>query len=824
MRFTPLLGDAGGICLPLPFDRGYHTPAFAAVSAAFRGYYEDIGLRPPRIPLYSCASAAPFPDTAAGARKLAAQQWSSRVRFRETIEQHARRRRAPFRRGRARRRNLTAFVNDVLAGKERSALATNVRRRNGVEQFLAVLAELYVNRKPLALARLFAGRDCVRAEARPARPARRHAAHSSTTPCPCCASRPTSAPNCSGSPQAPAQVRLQSETVNAEAEEAPVPAPDRHAGVMADYFELMRGFLDQQQAVVAQHLTAGASDAPAASDAPNLAPLLDAIVERDSVHLVASCHLSLADNFLRSHVLSGAVSEVDPALSGLACMPLMVSLEIMAEACSVLAGTAALRVIENVRAFDWIALDDEALSLEVRAEVVDAGAGVYRAQLMNGATLAAVADFRFEPQWRLGALQPLEAAREFRWRGDELYTTGMFHGPVFRSVRNIEGWSDGGIDAALFDADLDGFLVDGATPALVLNPVLLDAVGQLAAYWTAQHAGTDFNCFPSTIGRIELYSSCPAGIQGLALKGRQHPADGSADAIAAPRSWSFECLGTDGSALFRVDDLVNVYFEVPHSFYEVRRDPLLGLLGHASPAAAFDAMSVWQVPHFSEAFCAQSNAIFLRILAHALLSFDERAQWRGLTGSVKQKRQWLFGRAAIKEAVRVLLYEQTGRLLYPSDITVLHDAHGAPVVDGWWCGVVAAAPHVSLSHNERASLAVAARDCPVGVDLEDLGRIQRPELLADSLTLVERASLHGLEGEALEDRLLRLWCAKEAVAKQLGIGLGGAPDRFDVSFVDAELGRAWVDFEGAAVSVDIVRDGRAVIAIAADAAPSIGLA
>ena len=256
----------------------------------------------------------------------------------------------------------------------------------------------------------------------------------------------------------------------------------------------------------------------------------------------------------------------------------------------------------------------------------------------------------------------------------------------------------------------------------------------------------------------------------------------------------------------------------------MRRDPLLGLLGQASPAAAFDGMSLWQVPHFNDAFCAQSNGIFLRILAHALLSFDERPQWRALTGSVKQRRQWLLGRAAIKEAVRVLLYEQTGRLLYPSDITVLHDAHGAPVVDGWWRGTLADAPHVSLSHNERASLAAAAMDCPVGVDLEDLGRIQRPELLADSLTQVERAGLQGLDGEALEDRLLRLWCAKEAAAKRLGVGLGGSPDRFDVRFVDAGLGRARVDFEGAEVSVDIVRDGRAVIAIAADAAAGIGLA
>jgi len=839
------LGDAGGICLPLAFDRGYHTPAFGVVSAAFRGYYRDIGLRPPRIPLYSCASAGLFADTAAEAQELASLQWSSRVRFRETVERmHADGVRHFIEVGPS--AHLTAFVNDVLAGKERCALATNVRRRNGVEQLLTVLAELYANGKPLVLGRLFADRECARPEAAAARNAqslglaldntmpmlrfsaderaelRRIVSAAVAEPAPAAtAAAPAperELPSATDTIADPPALAHQDET---ETEETPPAAAERHERVMADYFELMRGFLAQQRAVVAGRLMPELIEPSTPLAAPAVAPLLDEILERDTGHVVARCHLGLADNFLRSHVLSGTVSEVDAELSGLACVPLMVSLEIMAEACSVLAGTSALRVIENVRAFDWLALDDETLSLEVRAEVVDAAAGVYAARLMNGAMVAASAEFRFAAEWRLAELLPLGEARAFRWPGHELYSTGMFHGPVFQSVRQIEGWSGDGIDATLSDVSLDGFLVDGATPALVLNPVLLDAVGQLAAYWTAQLAGTDFNCFPSTIGRIELYASCPAGLQGLVLKGRQRPIDPSADGIAAPRSWRFECLAGDGGVLFRVDDLVNVHFEVPHSFYEVRRDPRLGLLGQASPTASFDGMSVWQLPHFSEAFCAQSNGIFLRILAHALLSFDERAQWRGLTGSVKRRRQWLFGRAAIKEAVRVLLYEQTGQLLYPSDITVVHDANGAPLVDGWWCGVLADAPHVSLSHNDRASLAVAATDCPVGVDLEDLGRIQRPELLADSLTRVERASLQGLEGEALEDRLLRFWCAKEATAKRLGVGLGGSPDRFDVRFVDAGFGRAQVDFEGTAVSVDIVRDGPAVIAIAADAAAGV---
>src|SRR5205814_4285264 len=354
---------------------------------------------------------------------------------------------------------------------------------------------------------------------------------------------------------------------------------------------------------------------------------------------------SLDDNCLRSPVLSGQVSEIDAQLSGLACVPLMVSLEIMAQACAVLAGSTALCVIENVRAFDWIALDEGALTLEVRADRVDAAAGIYRAQLHNGANRSVSADFIFQPAWQAAALAPLGETRASRWSGPELYATGMLHGPVFQSVREIDGWNDQGIDARLFNVSLDGFFAEGHQPRMVTNPVLLDAVGQLAAYWVAQHAGTDFNCFPSTIERIELYAPCPADLPGLQLRDREHTLDPAATDVSAARAWQFECVGAAGKVLLRVSNLVNVYFAVPHSFYQVRRNPLRGLLGRPSAAGASRGVSLWDVPHFDEDFCAQSNSIFLRILAHAVLSAEERPEWQALGGSVRRRREWLLGRA-----------------------------------------------------------------------------------------------------------------------------------------------------------------------------------
>ena len=816
-KLQEVLTGAGAICLPLPFDRGYHTPDFAGVSAAFAAYYGRIKLRAPRVPLYSCASARLFPGTAAGVRKLAAAQWSQKVRFRETIEQMVADGVDCFVEV-GPSGNLTTFVRDIPAGKAQVSIASNLRRRNGVEQLLTVLAQLYASGRPVRLQSLFDGRRIAAVDlAKPVDSRPYGVLLDNTMPMIRYSDLDREALRTFGAPAiaTPPVAGVEASVVAREPETAPYIDTDPRAGVMAEYFEVMRGFLEQQRAVVqswqASPVETAAREPAGVADFP----FLSEVLEQDEHHLVALCHLSLADNFLRSHVLSGRVSEIDAELSGLSCVPLMVSVEIMAEACSLLAGNTSLHVIENVRAFGWIALDDGALTIEVCAEVVDTARSLYRATILDGAEKVVSADFQFEPSWHAGALPPLGATRPSVWNGSELYTTGMFHGPIFQSVRQISGWNEQGMDADLSEVALQDFFEIGSTPRLVLNPILLDAVGQVAAYWIAQQVGVDFNCFPSTIERMELYAPCPAGLPGLTLKARQRALDAGVTDVSAPRVWDFECLDASGAPLLRVSKLVSVFFAVPHTFYEVRRDPLRGLLGQASAARPSVGVSLWEVPHYAEDFCAQSNAIFLRILAHALLGAEERAEWRALSGTVRRRREWLFGRAAVKEAVRISLFQQTGQLLYPSDIAVLHDELGAPFVDGWWRGDLAEAPQVSLSHTARACLvAVAAADSPVGVDFEDLGRIQQPELIVETLTAGERTALEGLAGAELDERLLRLWCAKEAAAKFLGVGLQGRPEAFEVRFVDAACERTLVVFENATVEVRTVCAGASVIAVA----------
>jgi len=257
---------------------------------------------------------------------------------------------------------------------------------------------------------------------------------------------------------------------------------------------------------------------------------------------------------------------------------------------------------------------------------------------------------------------------------------------------------------------------------------------------------------------------------------------------------------------------------VPPSYHMARVNPLQGFLGAPAEPLPVDGVALWQVPLIPGELCTQSGGICMRVLAHVLLSEEEREQWRMLQGSVRRHREWLSGRAALKEAVRSWIHTQTGQLLYSADIVVRHDPYGAPHVDGWWNGVLVDAPRVSLSHSGEACLvALAPPGLPVGVDLEVMGRVKQPELVAQALGAHERILVDGLAGAALDERVLRLWCAKEAAAKCLGIGLQGEPADFAIRQADEACENMRVEHPMGVIETHVVRRGDTLIAVATPA-------
>jgi acyl transferase domain-containing protein/phosphopantetheinyl transferase len=828
-RVQQLLTAQGGICMPLPFDRGYHTPVFAHVSQAFLKYYQSIKLGRPGVPLYSCATAALFPGRTAAVRQLAAAQWSQKVRFRETVlKMHDDGVRLFVEVGPS--SNLSAFVNDILIDRDFVSLATNQRRRGGVEQLLSVFGRLYVAGRGPALDRLFDQRaiDAIDLNGAPA--PRQRPLLDNTMPM----VRLTDADRAligtlfAAAPAAIADLAAPAAAVLPTTAQPTDPAgpaiADTRGQVMAEYFGVMRDFLEQQTSLVSRMAPV---DGPAVGEStsrcpharPGPAPMLDAVIEHDERHLVAQSHLSVhRDNFIRDHVLSGPVADPASGVHGLACMAFMASLELMAEACGVLAGRFDLTAIENVRAFDWIALDDGELVVEVRAEVLDAAAGRWAAHVITPRGKAVSGEFLFDDAPRLAAVAPLLERRPWGIDVPHVYTHGrygMFHGPVFQSIAAFDGWDDTGIDARLTSCSIDGFFETGWRPELVLNPVLLDAMSQVVPCWLVQYVGPEFHAFPSSIGRIEFLAPCPTDRQGMTLRARQRPVDPERADIHAPRSWAFECVDEDGRPLMRATDLVNLFFMVTPSYHAARTHPLGGWLGGPMAEQPAPGVTLWSVPMLPEELCTQSGGICLRIISQVLLGEAERDEWRDLAGDLRRRREWLFGRGAIKEAVRHWVWQQTGEMLYPTEVEVCRDAQGAPSVRGDWVGVLIEAPRVSLSHSGESCLAaVAAPDCMVGVDVEEVARTRSPELIAGSFAADEQAMLGGLEGRAYTERVLRLWCAKEATAKCLGTGLQGQPEAFRVVQADQDCGMMQVKSAWGDATASVHAVGGAIIAVA----------
>ena len=150
----------GGICIPLPFDRAYHTPLFQPVMEALRTHYNAIEAGQMKATLYSCATTEPYPTDPQAARILCAQQWVLPVRFRETIEKvYADGVRTFIEVGAG--SNLTAFVDNTLQGRDYLAIAGNTPRKSGLSQVQTLLAKLFVAGKTINMNALYKHRQVI---------------------------------------------------------------------------------------------------------------------------------------------------------------------------------------------------------------------------------------------------------------------------------------------------------------------------------------------------------------------------------------------------------------------------------------------------------------------------------------------------------------------------------------------------------------------------------------------------------------------------------------------------------------------------------------
>jgi len=159
-----------------------------------------------------------------------------------------------------------------------------------------------------------------------------------------------------------------------------------------------------------------------------------------------------------------------------------------------------------------------------------------------------------------------------------------------------------------------------------------------------------------------------------------------------------------------------------------------------------------------------------------------------MEGPEKRRREWLLGRTAAKDAVRQWLRTHHGSEICPADIEIVSLPSGQPELASEFARRYGLRLRISIAHTGGAAIAAAVEESTcrgLGIDVEERAAAHDPQLI---LTAGETGLLDGLQESGRHEAMMRIWCAKEAVAKAIGGGQAGAARGLEACEVDCRTG------------------------------------
>jgi phosphopantetheinyl transferase (holo-ACP synthase) len=372
---------------------------------------------------------------------------------------------------------------------------------------------------------------------------------------------------------------------------------------------------------------------------------------------------------------------------------------------------------------------------------------------------------------------------------------------------------DNGLLGRLEVLPIDNVLRSSTAPRFIVDPFLLDAAGQLVGYWPVEYLSEGFVLFPIRIQELTLYRENL--VPGQRAECRLRIEDISKRRLRA----NMDILAPDGSLWMRITGWEDWRFYWDETFYNFWRYPNRGMVSRRVelPLPERGEFECRKMTPFGE----MGSSIWENLLAHLIMGRDELEQYRRL-GDGPRRTEWIFGRAAAKDAVRAWIKRRHGLELYPAEVAITTDPNGKPAAGGHWVAHVGEAPQISIAHKGSTAVAVAG-PVPLGIDLETVTEHEEGfERLA--FTDGERALIAAMNGStARAEWITRAWCAKEAAGKAAGNGLAAGPKTYEVRSLDAMSGEIIVGPGGVAgersdaareFAVKSFRDGDFVIAVA----------
>ncbi len=703
----------------LPFRSGFHSKSFAPHLAGPRANIEALPLGPPRVPVYSATTCAPYPTELPAVRALMIDHLVESVRFRQLTQRlHRDGVRLFVQVGGG---SLVSFIEDTLRDEPHRAVAASDSKRSGLEQLRRLGAALWVEGVDVDF-------ECLPgALLRGERAARKSAPMRLALGAPLVRSaRPLEGLSGSGS-QGAAHASFQGLSP-AVARELQTTLGQLHA-VSTEISQAL-----QRRPTAAPSAAAPIAAAPIAAShsvaAPSAAVASAARIWKVPLSVVEYPEL-LDHCFYRQPAGWSSIEDRFPVV------PMTAQLDrMMRVAAEIMPGKRAV-ALENVRAFRWCAVAP-ALEVEVRAQRKDQD----RVEVRIGdyALGTVVMAERYPqppaPSQRLiagAAPSPVDAVALYRDRW-------MFHGPKYHGVSHIQSLGSDGIRGTLITKPAPGQLLDNA--------------GQLMGFWLMMSVKLDRLAFPMRIERMEFYGEHPA--PGAELQCTVWIRDVAPVEVKA----DMELIDASGQLWCRVSGWVDRRFDSDAVLWPVLLFPEQNLAAEPQPGGYVRCRERW------------TSAASRELIARRFLDSHEREQWNQL--GPRRRRGWLLGRIAIKDAVRNFLRERDGRDRFPIEVAVRAASSGRPRIEIY--GESADDLRVSVAHKPDIAVAIVGEGRDVGIDIETI------EARGDGFASLafhdhERELARGADEAEWQTRL---WAAKEAAAKAAGTGLEGNPRRFRV--------------------------------------------
>jgi acyl transferase domain-containing protein/phosphopantetheinyl transferase len=737
------LGQARVLCQELPFRTGFHTPMFEPYAEWFIEGLSHLPMEGSQVPLWSAATAEPFPSDEPGIRSMCARLYTEPVRFRELVENlYADGVRVFVQPGQG---SVPSFVDDTLHDRPHLAIAASSPKRPGMSQLARVGAALWVEGADVGLDRLITP-DAGPGTASPTRdpgmsnvgapvitPLRFESplVHPGLAPI-----GPTTPTPDSSTPPAPMSPRPST----------PVRAAGGRVGSAAlEQLDLvMEEIAESAQQIVSASSAPATTPAPAPAPAPS--PAHPSFTPRPP--MIERRWISTAElPALRDHAFFEQAPGWPEPADRFVVMPVTMMIDVMADAATQMLRGQAVVGMENVRALRWLVVEPAAeITIEARHQAPG------RVQVaIDGyarATVVLADDYAPPPP---ADVAPLAEEAPALHSARELYEQKwMFHGPAYHGITRVDTYGADG--------------VRGQITALPAPGALLDAAGQLLGYWAMLMLPQDRLVLPKRVDRIDFYGPRPA-------------------------------VGSTLDCSVRFDDIADTHARGDIDLLHEGRlwARLTGFTDHRfeTTAASFPVMIIPEENHLAE---PRDGYWFLRtpwrsaamreLVMRRYLGATERAEYESLNPARQQS--FLLGRIALKDAVRQWLAARGAGVLYPAQVEVRRGDAGEPIVvlSGPIGGYEAArwpVPSVSLAHNDGcATAAVSAEGEPVGVDVQG-SRAWTDSEIAMAITPGELALG---EDRDRDEWATQLWTVKEAVGKARRTGLAGRPRDIVITEVD----------------------------------------